>query len=78
MYCKFFFVISGFLIICDFQSTRKTDHPKTFLKDYSGAVVTVGYQVYHSLAKHGLDLRVLLTHTAFHFIFALIFKSNSP
>lgn len=46
------------VILYDFQSTRKTDHPKTFLKDYSGVVVTDGYQVYHSLSKHGLDLQI--------------------
>ena len=37
------------VIIYDFQTTGRTDHPKEFLKKYSGIIVTDGYQVYHSL-----------------------------
>ena len=39
------------VVIYDFQNTRKTDHPQQFLKDYSGVLVTDGYQVYHTLEK---------------------------
>ncbi len=46
------------VILYDYQPTRKTDHPKEFLKDYSGILVTDGYQVYHSLEKKRDDLTV--------------------
>jgi hypothetical protein len=39
------------IVLYDYRSTRKTDHPREFLKDYSGILVTDGYQVYHSLEK---------------------------
>lgn len=42
----------------DFQNTLKTDRPEQFLKDYSGVLVTDGYQVYHSLEKKRDDLQV--------------------
>ena len=45
-------------IIYDFQKSRRTDHPRAFLKDYSGVLVTDGYQVYHTLDKEREDLRV--------------------
>ena len=46
------------VILYDYQPTRKTDHPKEFLNDYSRILVTDGYQVYHSLAKKRDDLTV--------------------
>ena len=46
------------VVIYDFQSTRRTDHPREFLKDYSGIVVTDGYQVYHSLENERPDLQI--------------------
>ncbi len=46
------------VIIYDFQKTRRTDHPEEFLKDYSGTLVTDGYQVYHSLEKKRDGLQV--------------------
>ena len=46
------------VVIYDFRNTRKTDHPEQFLKDYSGVLVTDGYQVYHSLEKKRDDLQV--------------------
>jgi hypothetical protein len=39
------------VIIYDYQTPRRTDHPDEFLKEYSGVLVTDGYQVYHSLEK---------------------------
>lgn len=46
------------VIIYDYQPTRKIDHPDEFLKDYSGVLVTDGYQVYHSLEKKRKALKV--------------------
>ena len=43
-------------ILYDFQKTRKTDHPREFLKDFKGVCVTDGYQVYHSIADDREDL----------------------
>ena len=34
------------------------DHPREFLKTFSGTVVTDGYQVYHKLEKEREDLKV--------------------
>lgn len=39
------------IVLYDYQKTRKLDHPREFLKDFKGIVVTDGYQVYHSLEK---------------------------
>ena len=46
------------VVIYDYQPTRRTDHPREFLKDYSGVVVTDGYQVYHTLENQREDLQV--------------------
>lgn len=46
------------IVLYDYQSTRATSHPDEFLKDYSGILVTDGYQVYHSLEKKRDDLKV--------------------
>lgn len=46
------------IVLYDYRSTRKTDHPREFLRDYSGVLVIDGYQVYHSLEKQKNDLRV--------------------
>ena len=45
-------------ILYNYRSTRKADHPKEFLRNYSGILVTDGYQVYHSLEKQEDDLKV--------------------
>ena len=37
------------VVIYDHQPTRNANHPDEFLKDYSGYLVTDGYQVYHTL-----------------------------
>ena len=39
------------VVIYEYQKTRKKDHPKEFLKDFEGTIVTDGYQSYHGLAK---------------------------
>ncbi len=45
-------------ILYEYQKTRKADHPREFLKDFSGVCVTDGYQVYHTLEKEKKDLKV--------------------
>ena len=46
------------IVFYDWQASRKADHPREFLKDFSGTVVTDGYQVYHKLADEREDLRI--------------------
>ncbi len=46
------------IVLYEWQSSRRSDHPRDFLKDFSGTVVTDGYQVYHKLAKEREDLKV--------------------
>ena len=46
------------IVLYDWQSSRKADHPRTFLKDFSGTVITDGYQVYHKLDAERTDLTV--------------------
>ena len=46
------------IVLYDWQPSRKADHPREFLKDFSGTVVTDGYQVYHKLDDEREDLNV--------------------
>ena len=46
------------IVLFDWQPSRHLDHPREFLKAFSGTVVTDGYQVYHKLAKERRDLKV--------------------
>lgn len=46
------------IVLFDWQSSRRSDHPRNFLKDFSGIVVTDGYQVYHKIAGERQDLKV--------------------
>lgn len=46
------------IILYDYQKTRKTDHPREFLKGYKGIIVTDGFQVYHKLEKEEPDIRI--------------------
>ena len=46
------------IVLFDWQPSRHSDHPREFLKTFSGTVVTDGYQVYHKLAKERRDLKV--------------------
>ena len=46
------------VVIYAYQSTRKTDHPEAFLKEYTGTLVTDGYQIYHTLESKWKDLKV--------------------
>ena len=46
------------IVLYEYQATRKTDHPRTFLKNFQGVCVTDGYQVYHTLDNQREDLKV--------------------
>ena len=46
------------IVIYDYQKTRKSDHPREFLKDFNGICVTDGYQVYHTIEKERDDLKI--------------------
>ena len=46
------------IVLYDYQKTRKLDHPREFLKDIKGIVITDGYQVYHSIEKLRQDITV--------------------
>jgi transposase len=46
------------VVLFDYQKTRKSDHPREFLKDYSGIVVTDGYQVYHTIGRERKELTI--------------------
>ena len=43
------------VVIYEYQKTRKADHPKEFLKDFRGTLVTDGYEVYHKIARDRKD-----------------------
>lgn len=57
------------IVLYEYQRTRNTSHPREFLKDYSGTVVTDGYQVYHTLEKERDDLKIAgcWSHARRHF-----------
>lgn len=46
------------IVLFDWQPSRKADHPRDFLKDFSGTVITDGYQVYHKLGRERDDLTI--------------------
>ena len=46
------------VILYEDQKTRKKEHAREFLKDFSGICVTDGYQVYHSIAEEREDLTI--------------------
>lgn len=46
------------IVLYDWQPSRRADHPREFLKSFSGTVVTDGYQVYHKLGKEREDLKI--------------------
>ncbi|OOM74309.1 transposase IS66 family protein [Clostridium puniceum] len=46
------------IVLYEYQKIRNSSHPREFLKNYSGTVVTDGYQVYHSLEEEREDLRI--------------------
>jgi len=46
------------IVLYEYQKTRKTDHPREFLRDFRGYCVTDGYQVYHTIDNERPDLKV--------------------
>lgn len=46
------------VILYEYQKTRKKEHTREFLKDFSGICVTDDYQVYHSIADEREDLTI--------------------
>lgn len=46
------------VILYEYQKTRKSDHPRQFLKDFRGICVTDGYQVYHTIEGERKDLKI--------------------
>ena len=46
------------IVLYDWQPSRRADHPREFLKDFSGIVITDGYQVYHKLDREREDLSI--------------------
>jgi transposase len=46
------------VVLFDWQPSRRANHPREFLKDFSGTVVTDGYQVYHTLGNEREDLNI--------------------
>lgn len=57
------------IVLYEYQRTRNANHPREFLKDYRGTVVTDGYQVYHTLEKEREGLRIAgcWSHARRHF-----------
>lgn len=45
------------IILYDYQRTRKADHPREFLKGFSGYVLTDGYSVYEKLDREEETLK---------------------
>lgn len=46
------------IVLYEYQPTRNASHPREFLKDFTGVCVTDGYQVYHTIEKERVDLKV--------------------
>lgn len=46
------------IVLYEYQKTRNTSHPRTFLEGYKGTCVTDGYQVYHTLEKESESLTI--------------------
>lgn len=44
------------IVLYDWQPSRRADHPREFLRNFSGTVITDGYQVYHKLGNEREDL----------------------
>ena len=45
-------------VLYQYQKTRNSEHPRQFLRDYKGYLVTDGYQVYHTIGSEREDLKV--------------------
>ncbi len=68
------------IVLYDYQPTRCSNHPDEFLKDYSGTLVTDGYQAYHALENKRNDLNVAgcWVHAKRKFAELIKATANSP
>ena len=48
----------GQIVLYEYQPTRRADHPREFLKNFSGICITDGYQIYHTIESEWEDLRI--------------------
>ena len=46
------------VVLYEYRKTRHADHPREFLKDFSGVCTTDGYQVYHAVEGEIEDLTI--------------------
>ena len=66
------------IILFEWQPSRRADHPREFLKGFSGTVVTDGYQVYHMIDREREDLNVAGCWIHCRRPFAEFIKSLTP
>ena len=66
------------VILFEWQPSRRSDHPREFLKDFSGIVVTDGYQVYHTIGDEREDLAISGCWVHARRPFAEFIKSMEP
>ena len=66
------------IVLFDWHASRRSDHPREFLKSFSGIVVTDGYQVYHKIANERRDLKVAGCWVHARRPFAEFIKSIGP
>ena len=66
------------IVLFDWHASRRSDHPREFLKAFSGTVVTDGYQVYHKIASERRDLKVAGCWVHARRPFAEFIKSVGP
>ena len=45
-------------VLYQYQKTRNSEHPRQFLRNYKGYLLTDGYQVYHTIGSEREDLKV--------------------
>lgn len=64
------------IVLYDYQLTRKAEHPRQFLMNYYGVVVSDGYAAYHQLEKqHPEKFKVAGCWAHLKRIFATVIKS---
>ena len=60
----------------EYQPTRKTENPREFLKDYSGILLTDGYQVYLTLKKENPD-KLTVAGCWVHYLRSIVIQEES-
>ena len=65
------------VVIYEYQKTRASEHPKEFLKDYSGFLCCDGYEGYHSL-NSSITICGCWTHARRHYSNAVKGLKNKP